>query len=794
MAGALATMILADAGAEVIKIEPPSGDPFWSLPAYRQWQRGKHRRCLDLKDPAGRAAVYALVETADVSLMSYRPGVAERLGVDYPTLAARNPGLVYAAITPFGEGGPYAGYPGYEGIVAAKAGRMQQLAGQVQRAGPVYSAVPVASYGAAQLVLQGILAALHARRRTGRGQRVDTSLLRGLTPYDLVNWLTIQINPNDTTGTAMDRTAVALIYKAVYLPGRTKDGRWIQFANNAPHLFLNFIRLMGLEHLYADERFSSMPNIPNPADQDALRDMLLERLAEKTLDEWMAIFLADPDNACEPFLTTQEGMDHPQIRYNGDVIALDDPLVGPTEQLGPLAKLEHTPLVPQGPAPVPLDGTSEAYTWSQPAPPVTLSVPDSRGAVRAALDDLLVLDFSTWIAGGFTSTPLADLGARVIKVEPITGDPFRGFGRGEGVAKMSAGKLGLAVDLKKPEGRAIVHQLIERADILIHNFRPGVPEKLGIDYATARQLNPRLLYHYAGAYGSTGPYAYRPAFHPIASAITGNALHQAGRGCPPPAEAKLTLPEVVEYSRQLGCANEGNPDPTSALAAATAILLSLYARDAGWVEGQRSETTMICANAYAMSEDWLRYAGKPPRREPDAELYGLHALYRLYPAAGDSWVFLACVQEKEWQALVAALGRPAWATDPRFATPAERLVHEAELAERLGEVFCTREAAVWEQLLIPAGVPCVRADGPHLSQFLIYEAWCRADGVAIPVEHRRFGRIWRHGPVAKLSATPGAPGPGCELGEHTREILAELGYSEAEMQALRDKRVVVWPA
>ncbi|MCL6650394.1 MAG: CoA transferase, partial [Chloroflexi bacterium] len=617
--------------------------------------------------------------------------------------------------------------------------------------------------------------------------------LRALVAPVAEEWEAIASRRSITLTVAWEAPDEDVVATATYLTARTKDGRWIQFGNNAPHLFRSFMQRIGLAHLLDEPRFAD-PRRLTPTDADALHRLLLERLAEKTLDEWMAIFLADPDNACEPFLTTQEGMDHPQIRYNGDVIALDDPLVGPTEQLGPLAKLEHTPLVPQGPAPVPLDGTSEAYTWSQPAPPVTLSVPDSRGAVRAALDDLLVLDFSTWIAGGFTSTPLADLGARVIKVEPITGDPFRGFGRGEGVAKMSAGKLGLAVDLKKPEGRAIVHQLIERADILIHNFRPGVPEKLGIDYATARQLNPRLLYHYAGAYGSTGPYAYRPAFHPIASAITGNALHQAGRGCPPPAEAKLTLPEVVEYSRQLGRANEGNPDPTSALAAATAILLSLYARDAGWVEGQRSETTMICANAYAMSEDWLRYAGKPPRREPDAELYGLHALYRLYPAAGDSWVFLACVQEKEWQALVAALGRPAWATDPRFATPAERLVHEAELAERLGEVFCTREAAVWEQLLIPAGVPCVRADGPHLSQFLIYEAWCRADGVAIPVEHRRFGRIWRHGPVAKLSATPGAPGPGCELGEHTREILAELGYSEAEMQALRDKRVVVWPA
>src|SRR5262245_58537974 len=221
MAGALATLILADAGADVIKVEPPDGDPFWSEPAYLQWQRGKQSLCLDLKRDAGRARARDLAAGADVLVESFRPGAAERLGIGYADLRETNPGLVYCAITGFGSGGPYARYAGYEGIVAAKAGRMVQLAGQLPRSGPIFAAPPVGSYGAAQTALQGILAALHARARTGRGQRVETSLLRGLTPYDLVNWLTYQLAVPDLQGTAMDRDAVNVSYKGVYLVART---------------------------------------------------------------------------------------------------------------------------------------------------------------------------------------------------------------------------------------------------------------------------------------------------------------------------------------------------------------------------------------------------------------------------------------------------------------------------------------------------------------------------------------------------------------------------------------------
>src|SRR5262249_32682398 len=152
-----------------------------------------------------------------------------------------NPRLVYCAISGFGRTGPLRDYPGYEGLVCARAGRFLSFAGQVERPGPVYGAVPVASFGAAQTALQGILAALIVAGRIGRGQTGDASLLRALTAYNLGGWLDLQLPP---AGAGARGTTD---YIGVYLTARTRDGRWIQFANNAPHLMHAFLKAVELD-------------------------------------------------------------------------------------------------------------------------------------------------------------------------------------------------------------------------------------------------------------------------------------------------------------------------------------------------------------------------------------------------------------------------------------------------------------------------------------------------------------------------------------------------------------------
>ena len=176
------------------------------------------------------------------------------------------------------------------------------------------------------------------------------------------------------------------------------------------------------------------------------------------------------------------------------------------------------------------------------------------------------------------------------------------------------------MDLKTPEGRDIVHKLVAKADILVHNFRPGVPERLGIDFATVVEVNPRIIYLYAASFGSSGPDAHRPAFDPVVSAMAGGEILQAGLGNPP-------------QDRRTG-------DHSALLGVAVGALLGLRAREISG-KAQNVETTMLVSSAYLNSDDFIRYEGKPERPLPDSGQYGLHALYRLYRSSGGSWVFLA---------------------------------------------------------------------------------------------------------------------------------------------------------
>jgi crotonobetainyl-CoA:carnitine CoA-transferase CaiB-like acyl-CoA transferase len=201
---------------------------------------------------------------------------------------------------------------------------------------------------------------------------------------------------------------------------------------------------------------------------------------------------------------------------------------------------------------------------------------------------------------------------------------------------------------------------------------------------------------------------------------------------------------------------------------------------------------MICSNLYANGDDALRYAGKPPRAEPDPDLYGLGPLYRLYRAR-DGWIFLACPFEQEWRDLCEAVGHAEWLTDARFATATAREAHADELAALLEALFATRNADDWERELAARDVACARADGPNVAEFAVHEPSNLEQGFTAPVEHPTYGRYLRHGPLMSLDVAPARPGPACDVGEHTRAILAELGYAEDDILRLKQAGIVTWP-
>ena len=780
--GGLTTMVLADFGAGVVKVERPGGDPWRSVANAPMWLRGKRSAVLDLKTDEGRESLARLAESADVVVASGRPGKAEALGADYERLKARNPALVYCAITGFGAEGPYAGYPGYEAVVAARLGRMLTFSGLADREGPAYPAVQAGSHATSQAALHGILAALMAREQSGRGQLVETSLLQGLFAYDLGGLFRAQLGdrfPEIFAGLVMP-VMPTLNYHAL----RTKDGRWLQFGNLMAHLFDNYLAAVDLADIFADPDYEGSPALWSEDARERLRDRMFERMLERTADEWMETFIEHGGVAATPFQSTQEALDDPDLVLNGHVVEREHPTLGTVRQIGALARLTATPGAAGEAGPEPGEHTEEVLAEaarpapSRPAPAATPSGPPLAGVT--------VLEFATVIAAPLGAAILADLGARVIKVEPIGGDPFRAMGVASlGAARCNGSKESIALDLKTAEGQEIVQSLAASTDIIIHNYRPGVPERLGIGYETLKAIRPELVYVYVNGYGRNGPGAHRPSTHPIPGAGLGGALMQMGEGMPPVCE---TIPELREIARKFFRANELNPDPNTSVVVASASLLGLYARRR-FGHGQEVFVDMFGANAWANADDFIAYEGKPPRPTLDRDLYGLGPTWRLYEAAG-GWVFLGLATQPEWERFCELTGRPDLAADPRFATPDARTANGAALAEALGGLFAGRPADEWEALLATEGLGCVRADAAPVHEFIARNDHVAANGLRVPAHNTNFGEYERYGPLTAFSENRLELGGWPLAGEQAGAILAELGYDPAAVEALRGKGVV----
>jgi crotonobetainyl-CoA:carnitine CoA-transferase CaiB-like acyl-CoA transferase len=775
--GGVVTMVLGDFGASVIKVERPGGDPFRALPNSPAWLRGKQSLALDLTTREGHDRMAALAGAADVIVTTFDDARARRLACDYGSLSASNPGLIYCRVTGWGPKGPYAAYPGYEGLVAAKSGRMMAFSGLPDRDGPVYAAVQVGMHACSQSAIAGILAALVERLTSGKGQLVEASLLQAMMPYDLLALIRTQLlarHPdlfeNDPILTAGRGPTLN------YHPLQTKDGRWLQMGNLLQHLFDNYLAAVDLTDTFGDPRYEGSPASWATEDREALRDRMFQRMWEKTADEWMQIFVENGGVAATEYRPAQAALDDPDLIGNGHVHEHTHPKLGKVRQLGALARLTATPGNAGGPAPEP--GANNAAAAWQPANGHHVSGP----SLRAPLEGVTVVEFATVIAAPLGVSILGDLGARVIKVEPVGGDPYRGMGlAGIMAAKTNASKESIALDLKSKEGQAIVHRILAKADVVIHNYRPGVPEKLGIGYDQCKALNPKVVYVSVNGYGPSGPGAHRPSTHPIPGAALGGALWQVGEGRPPSTIGDLAETRVA--AEKLFRANEANPDPNTSVVVASSALMGLTAARRFGI-GQQVFVDMLGANAWANGDDFIQYTGKPPRPRPGIDILGLSATYRLYHAS-EGWVFIALIQDREFTRFCAATGRPALAADARFATAAARQANDAALEAELASLLATRTADEWEALLAPAGIGCVRADGPMPGDFWAADPHVRENGFVVPASHPRYGEYLRWGALARFSRTPATPGPGCLGGQHTDAILAELGYSVSEIAAFR---------
>ncbi|HTK01732.1 MAG TPA: CaiB/BaiF CoA-transferase family protein [Bordetella sp.] len=392
-----------------------------------------------------------------------------------------------------------------------------------------------------------------------------------------------------------------------------------------------------------------------------------------------------------------------------------------------------------------------------------------------ALAGMRVIELSQIMAGPTCGMMLADLGADVIKVEKLEGgDDARQYrdpqvnGVSMPFLMLNRNKRAISLDLKHPQGKAVLMRLLRRADVITENFRKGTMEKLGLGYEDLHRDNPGLIYCSVSGYGSTGPDADKGGFDLIAQGFSGLMSITGEPGGPP-----------LRTGNSVADINAG-------LLAAFGILAA-YQHKQRTGEGQRVETSLLEASLQQLYWHAAIYFGSGVSPGPSGSAHVLTAPYQAFPTA-TSWIIIGGANEKNWVRIAQVLGRPEWAEDPRFALNSDRMRNRAELTQAISEILQRRSADDWLAEFDKAGVPAgpVHSIGEALShpQTLARE-------MVVRQQHPQAGEISTIGMPVKFSATPAqyhraAP----RAGEDTRAILAEYGYDDAEIQNLLDLGVV----
>ncbi|MCT7657195.1 CaiB/BaiF CoA transferase family protein [Mycobacterium deserti] len=774
VAASIAGVVLADAGARVLKVESPEGDRLraHNPSGFLVWNRGKESLVADLRTAEGQQTIRDLAAHADVVIEGFAPGRTAAWGIGADELRAANPALIHCAITGFGSAGPYAPLKAYDSLVAAKAGLWARGAFG-HRDGPIMFPVPWASFGAAMQSVAGIMGALMVREKTGRGQALDATLVAGLDPIDYFVSTIVQVmakrgekpNADARAATAASRFGVLLA---------TRDGRFVQTSTMLPHQGKALCEVAGVAHCLEDPRFTGLPTFANVDDAQEWEELLLEAFRAEDLDHWLPLLEASPNVAFEVAVTSEDGLNHPQILHNGDVVTIEDPRRGPIRQVGPVGHFDKTPIGPKRSAPELDDNAGPLVAHEFPA--------GGSSAPKHPFEGITVVEFGCFYAMPYGTAMLAALGARVIKIEDGKGDPHRNsFGPEVASTKTTAAKESLSVDLRTAEGRAVAQQVVANADAFVDGYRSGVAEKLGLGYQELSALNPKLLYVHAAGYGTDGPYAHRALYAQAAQTVAGSFGRQVGYWMDPAQSEGFSVMELqAVVLPRLNMLVDG--DSNAALVLLAALSLGLYQSQKTGV-GQFLRTSMIGGNAWAYSDDFCTYEGKPTIPLCDSEYYGTSALDRVYPASEGGWVCLAVRSDAEFAALRDMMGLGD-------VTAADDDALESALTAR----FAQKTAAEWEAQLTAARVGCVEVNTMGQPIFTVFDPVLRETGLTVTDEHPVFGEMVRAAPPVAFSETPGRVAPSCVRGQHNRAIMTELGYSDADIAKLEELNAVIPPS
>ena len=385
---------------------------------------------------------------------------------------------------------------------------------------------------------------------------------------------------------------------------------------------------------------------------------------------------------------------------------------------------------------------------------------------RGPLTGIRVLDFTRYLAGPFASMLLADYGADVVKVEALSGREFRARDSRRDTYfffSSNRGKRSLTLDIRRAEGRALVERIVPRFDVVLENFRPRVMQRLGLGAERLLELQPRLIYCGISGFGADGPYADRPGFDQIAQGMSG-FMSLTGTEASGPTRAGIAICDLL-----------------AGIFAAHGVQLALLARERTG-RGQVVHTSLLEAMVGILSWGAGMFFERGSVPGPAGQHHPLSSPYGRFRAR-DGYLNIAAGNDHMWAKLAEALGHPEWQDDPRFRAPGNRVRHRDDLTREIERALAERDVSDWVEVINRAGVPC----GPVLDLGQVFsDPQVLARGMLQALPHPQVGTFQTTGLPVKLSETPGRIARRPPLhGEHSDEILEELGIPRNEREALR---------
>lgn len=805
IAGPFGATLLADFGAEVIKVEHPAGGdilrrlpPFASgtdsLPSSSEqgasasagvmtasgeaslwWAvdgRNKKSFTADLSQSEGRELVRRLVALSDVAIDSFRPGILERWNLGYEELRRANPGIILVRASGFGQFGPYRDRPGTD-LTGAALGGMASLTGYPDGP-PVRTGTSMCAYLTGLFSALAALLALYHRdaRETGVGQEIDLALYEPLLRVSEYNFAHYSLE-----GAIRERVGNGHPAAAPLGNFRTRDGKWAFILAGMDHIFSRLCRAMGREELVQDPRFSE--RIRRSENADAIHAIVANWVREQTLEELVERLDRD-EVPVGPIYSIEDIFEDPHYRARGNLVEVEDPVLGKLRMQGVSPRLSLTPGKVRWSGPRLGEHNAEILQLIDSAqnpesPPRFPEEPQPQA--RLPLEGLRILDLGSSGAGPIGPTILGEFGAEVIKVEEPGGThmllrnvaPYYGgstlFWAVEGRNKKS-----ITLDLRRPEGQELARRMAARCDVVLGDFRCGVLEKWGLGYEDLKKVNERIILVTVSTFGQSGPYGRRAGYDMIGLAA-GGLVYLTGTPDRPPVRPGLIL-----------------GDYTTAITNALGTLMALYARHrlgrGQWIDATLYESIFRLSEWTVAAYDKLGW-----KRERSGNRHPSLAPSGIYPARDGRWVAVDAPTDRLFARLARALGKNGWLEEARFRTPAARVQNADALDEAIASWVGERIAQEVVEILVAAGVPVSLV---YDTRDIFEDPHCAARENLVEVEDPVIGPVRMQGVFPRLSLTPGSVRRGAPaLGQDNREVYGGLlGLSQEEMERLEQEGVI----